>query len=207
MSGNKTEYQKMLNREMASYRKTFGEKRVGDIRKAIETGFAEKLQRSYFNQLQSYAKAKGIGFDESLASAQATQMVREAEAGRRKVEKTKTGEFFDPTLGAKLSKEGYDKTGSKRGYTRLAKDFFSKENYQNIVFSGAALAGVTSEAIAASNEKNIRAAASGNEIASTKAQYSGAFSGLFTGAATGASIGSFLGPTGAIVGGINGCLS
>lgn len=207
MSGNKTEYQKMLNREMASYRKTFGEKPVGDVRKAIETGFAEKLQRSYFNQLQTYAKAKGIGFDESLASAQATQMVREAEAGRRKVEKTKTGEFFDPTLGTKLRKEGYSETGSKRGYIRLAKDFFSKENYQNIVFSGAALAGVTSEAITASNEKNIRAAASGNEAANSRAQSYGAFSGSLTGAATGASIGSFLGPTGAIVGGIIGGLS
>lgn len=195
MSGNKTEYQKMLNREMASYRKTFGEKPVGDVRKAIEVGFAEKLQRSYFNQLQSYSKAKGLDFDENLANAQAIQMVREAESGRRKIEKTKSGEFFDPTLGRRLQKEGYNETGSKRGIIKYLSDF-SKDNKQNLTLAGVTLLGIAAEANAPT-EAEIR---SGSAAAKGSAVAYGGFSGL----ATGAALGSFLPGVGTALGAIAG---
>ena len=206
-------YNKTLKKELSNYKKLYGEEATGSTREAITTNLKERAKAGYFNQLKSFSEAKGLTFNETLANKQADQMATEAEAGRRKLRTTSTGEFYDASLAKRLKAEGYSATGEKgrlRKLTDFGKGLVSKEGLQNSAFAVSSGVGLLASAIGPQAEdykKAIAGGTQGEDVVKAGAKISG---GL-TGAATGLAIGSFAGPfgmaAGALIGGIAGLVS
>lgn len=206
-------YNKTLKKELSNYKKLYGEEATGSTREAITTNLKDRAKAGYFNQLKSFSEAKGLTFNETLANKQADQMAKEVEAGRRKVQTTSTGEFYDKNLAKQLKSEGYSATGEKgrlRKITDFGKGLVSKEGLQNSAFAVSSGIGLLGSAIGPQQDdykKAIAGGTQGEEVAKAGAKISG---GL-TGAATGLAIGSFAGPfgmaAGALIGGIVGVAS
>ena len=206
-------YNKTLKKELSNYKKLYGEEATGSTREAITTNLKDRAKAGYFNQLKSFSEAKGLTFNETLANKQADQMAKEVEAGRRKVQTTSTGEFYDKGLAKRLKSEGYSATGEKgrlRKITDFGKGLVSKEGLQNSAFAVSSGVGLLASAIGPQVEDYKKAIAGGTQGEDIVKAGAGISGGL-TGAATGLAIGSFAGPfgmaAGALIGGITGIVS
>jgi len=206
-------YKKELKSNLSDYKKLYGEEATGSSRRGVRENLQERVKAGYFQQLKSFSEAKGLEFNEGFANKQADQMAKETRAGRRKLQTTGTGEFYDANLAKQLKSEGYSATGEKgrlRKITDFGKGLVSKEGLQNSAFAVSSGIGLLGSAIGPQQDDYKKAIAGGTQsedIAKAGAKISG---GL-TGAATGLAIGSFAGPfgmaAGALIGGIVGVAS